>query len=378
MKIIFLKNNIWNKKKANTGFSLLELVLAVAIFSLGSFAMATMLIDSNISTRLSTERTEALFHAKEGIEAVRSIRDNDWSDLVEGSAGLAVDPNTSLWTLSGSSDSIGDNDKYTRTVSISTDPENENLKNVSVNIAWNFTPSRIASTTLSTIFSDWIHVENTGFDFTDGLISYWSFDGDADDDFGTNDGTASGATLTTGVGGVPNTAYSFDGADDYIDVVNNVSLNPSAEISISVWINSLNISQGVQTIVCKPASSGWSNPYARYCLRVAANKIQFWTQDFFSRYFQSAITLSSNTWYHIAATYDGSTQKIYINGSLDYGASLPASGSITSSIYNLAIGSHATGASYGEIFYGSIDEVRIYNRALLPEEISALYSEYGE
>src|SRR3989339_1399937 len=48
---------------------------------------------------------------------------------------------------------------------------------------------------------------------TNGLISYWSFGGNALDSVGDNDGTVTGATLTTGIKGLANTAYAFDGND---------------------------------------------------------------------------------------------------------------------------------------------------------------------
>ena len=154
-----IKKNIKNKK----GFSLLELVLAVAIFSFSSFALATMIIDSNISTRLSADRTEALLYAKEGVEAVRSIRDNDWATWVgtaDGNHGLMINSANSTWAFN-TSDSDLINDKYTRTVNLATDPLVPTSRDVSVNISWNLTPGRIASTTLSTIFSNWPDVINS-------------------------------------------------------------------------------------------------------------------------------------------------------------------------------------------------------------------------
>jgi hypothetical protein len=52
---------------------------------------------------------------------------------------------------------------------------------------------------------------------TDGLVAYYSFDGNANDQSGNgHDGSVNGATLTTDRFGTPNSAYSFDGIDDYI------------------------------------------------------------------------------------------------------------------------------------------------------------------
>lgn len=139
-------------KNKKLGFSLLELVLAIAVFSLGSFAVATMLIDSNISTKLSSERIEALFYAKEGIDAVRSIKENTaWAEFSDGEYGL--DNSGGNWVLSVSPDLI--NDKYTRTVTVEAVEGFTTVKNVSVEIAWDLTPARRVSTVLSTVLTNW-------------------------------------------------------------------------------------------------------------------------------------------------------------------------------------------------------------------------------
>lgn len=144
-------NFIKNKKNNNLGFSLLELVLAIAIFSLGSVAMATLLIDSSISTRLGTERTMALLYAKEGVEAVRSIRDNSWADLEDGTHGLLNSGGG--WSFNSSSDLI--DDKYTRIITVVASSTSTSTKEISVNISWTLTPGRTASTTLNTILTNW-------------------------------------------------------------------------------------------------------------------------------------------------------------------------------------------------------------------------------
>ena len=75
-------------------------------------------------------------------------------------------------------------------------------------------------------------------------------------------------------------------------------------------------------------------------------------------------SLTANVWTHMAATYDGSTVRLFINGVQV--ASAAFSGSITSSTNPLRIGGNSI---WGEYFQGMIDEVRIYNRALSQPEI---------
>ena len=145
------KNKKINKK---LGFSLLELILAIAVFSIGSFALATLLIDSNISTKLSTERINALLYAKEGIGAVQSIRNSGWAALTDGNHGLSHA--NSSWSFVSSSDLI--DNKYTRVISIANTPGANpatSSKTVTSNVSWNLTPVRIASTTITTILTNW-------------------------------------------------------------------------------------------------------------------------------------------------------------------------------------------------------------------------------
>ena len=77
-------------------------------------------------------------------------------------------------------------------------------------------------------------------------------------------------------------------------------------------------------------------------------------------------TLPLNTWSHLAATYDGTALRLYVNG--DQVSSAPLTGSIAVSSGPLRIGGNAI---WGEFFHGLIDEVRVYNQALAPSEIQA-------
>jgi chitodextrinase len=74
--------------------------------------------------------------------------------------------------------------------------------------------------------------------------------------------------------------------------------------------------------------------------------------------------LTANTWAHLAATYDGATMRLYVNGVQV--ASRAQTGAIATSTNPLQIGGDSL---YGQYFAGRIDEVRIYNRALSAAEI---------
>ncbi len=83
-----------------------------------------------------------------------------------------------------------------------------------------------------------------------GIVAHYQFDGDATDASGSgNDATVSGALLTSDRFGNPNSAYSFDGVDDFIEKANPINLNMGSQSwSIAAWVNS-SVSDVGQSIV---------------------------------------------------------------------------------------------------------------------------------
>jgi prepilin-type N-terminal cleavage/methylation domain-containing protein len=360
-----------NSKDKN-GFSLLELVLAVAIFSFSSFALATMIIDSNISTRLSTDKTDALFYAKEGVEAVRSIRDNDWTawaSTTDGNYGLSINTvgSSSAWIFNGASDLI--DNKYTRTVNIATDPVVPTSKDVTVNIAWDLTPGRIASTTLLTIFSNWPDVINSSLAVPRGLVSYYSFDdagaGTAGDSIGGNDGTVTGATATTSVKGIANQAYSFDGSGDFVTITGYKGVVGTNPVSVSVWFKTSPSSAYKFLYMWGDDSSG-----ANYMYFNTDRKLQF---GIYGSCYIPVPGLDNDEWHHAVTTYNGTLMRFYVDGNEQTSYGSPMSCTLSVAPQNdLKMGVYKDG-EFGP-FAGSMDNVRIYSRALTADEVTTIYN----
>lgn len=80
-------------------------------------------------------------------------------------------------------------------------------------------------------------------------------------------------------------------------------------------------------------------------------------------------TLVANTWYHVAATFDGRQWTLYLNGNFENSTTI-ATSTLVSGTGDLNIGAYASGSYH---FNGAIDDVRIYNRALSAAEIKNLY-----
>jgi hypothetical protein len=121
---------------------------------------------------------------------------------------------------------------------------------------------------------------------------------------------------------------------------------------------------GWRTAVLKEQSSPSELVYALYAnsdtTQPAANV--FVGSDTYSQ----AGTIALNAWSHLAATYDGSTLRLYVNGTQV--SSQTIAGSILGSSGPLRIGGNTV---WGEWFKGSIDDVRVYDRALSAAEVQS-------
>lgn len=179
-----------------------------------------------------------------------------------------------------------------------------------------------------------------------------------------------GASYNSGnLGGVV-----LDGTDDYVSIPNSSSLNISSAITLEAWIYPTK-NTGVQNVISK-STNAVNNGY------IYPRTDNGWTASIF--YLQTASgwnTLSAtwpslNSWHYTAATYDGSTQKIYINGQLS--ASRNQTGTITTNSNSLVIGNQP---GFAEYYGGRVSQVKIYNRSLTASEIlqnyNATRSRYG-
>lgn len=131
-----------------SGFSSVEVVLAAATFALLVTALIGSYFYGQESTALAGNRARAVMLAEEGLEAVRNIRDANFSNLSDGTHGLSTTGNQ--WNLSGVSDITG---IFTRTITISSDGTNR--KAVSCTVSWQQNPQRAGSVVLTSRLTSW-------------------------------------------------------------------------------------------------------------------------------------------------------------------------------------------------------------------------------
>jgi parallel beta-helix repeat protein len=205
------------------------------------------------------------------------------------------------------------------------------------------------------------------------LVAYWSFDegsGTTASDSSGNGNTGAlhgGATWTDGKSAK---ALDFNGVDGYVQIPQSSSLDVTAQVTVETWVylRAYVDSTGMNShLVSRSDSSG--GPL--YVLATFANGKINYDAGPFSGYHSSVATLPLNSWTHLAMTYNGASVCLYINGVLD--SNYAQSGSIPTTSNWLAIGCKPTAPSGGPGTYaytnGTIDEVRIYNRALTQQEI---------
>jgi chitodextrinase len=199
-----------------------------------------------------------------------------------------------------------------------------------------------------------------------GLVASYGFDegtgANAIDSSGnSNTGALSnGAAWTAGKFG---TGISLDGVDDRVNVGDSASLDLSSAMTIEAWLRPSVLGSGWRTVVLKERTSG--HVYALYAnTSGSVPSGEAVLSSGAAADATSTTQLPLNTWTHLAVTYDGTTLRLWVNGTqVD---STPAAGGVQTSTGALRIGSNSI---WGEPFQGQVDEVRIYGRALTSTEI---------
>jgi hypothetical protein len=226
--------------------------------------------------------------------------------------------------------------------------------------------------------------ESQGDALEKGMVGYWKLDDGsgtsaADASGNANTGTlTNGPTWTTGnIGG----ATTFDGTDDYTSMPSSSAYNfaYNQDFGVSTWVKipSTQVNTGSTTneIIQK-----WNNSANGYPFVIRLTNQTHGTPGKINavRYdgtnnpgVSSTTTINDNTWHFISFTKRSSVLSLYIDGALQGTATDTTTGT-TSNSDPLTIGVRA-GSPYLYYLTGSVDEPRIYNRALSADEVSKLY-----
>jgi hypothetical protein len=212
-----------------------------------------------------------------------------------------------------------------------------------------------------------------------GLAGWWNFDegsgtSAADSSGNNNTGTLQNSpTWTTGeIGGA---VGPFNGSNQNVTVPAAASLDLTGPWTVSTWVN---LSQVPSSGASQTLLSRFKTAYANYALQVDNNNccgaglgwvIKFQNSGGTFYYSKFVTPISTGTWYHLAGTWDGTTLTMYVNGA-SAAASTPGAIPILATGTTLYLGSGGP----SNFMYGSLDDARLYNRALSASEVWRLYN----
>jgi hypothetical protein len=209
---------------------------------------------------------------------------------------------------------------------------------------------------------------------TNGLVGWWPFNGNANDESGNgNNGVLTGVQSTSNRLGIQNSALLFNGSSS-ITIPHNSKLN-SDFISFSLWFNTN--SKNFGSLIYKTSSSAkneqfgcvlnypvenstvWSVKNGNNCANPGAG----WQTTTMNK------PISTGNWHHLVCTYDGQFSKVFLDGKLI------VEDTFQPSKIDNCIGDINIGKGYDDNYYfnGKIDDLAIWNRPLNVHEIYRLY-----
>ncbi len=199
------------------------------------------------------------------------------------------------------------------------------------------------------------------------ILADYSFSGNANDDSGNGyDATVNGATLTTDRFGNPNSAYEFDGINDFIDTETTFDYQ---ERTISLWVMAYDtltdrvvISQDANTLNYGRFSIAFNNGGGIVGAAGGEAPQQIYNQP------------NLNEWYHIVLVRNSTTTKTYVNGNLTQTGVSGTLGSSFAPNPETVIGVHRDESQ--RFFSGKIDDVKIFDCELSATEVDSLYGDY--
>jgi hypothetical protein len=200
-----------------------------------------------------------------------------------------------------------------------------------------------------------------------GLLSYYPFNGNGNDLSPFNNHlTNNGATPTADRFGNANAAYDFDGISSFLTRTNpSYTFNSTSTFTVSFWYKRVNTaSLGIPIMHATTASGNFV-----WIFQLASLYMQFGTNKQGSAWIWAQSTTTTDVWTHIAMVYNAGQMTLYkdnvaaATGTFNHTA-------VSSTTLPLLIGKGVGGSH----FYGQIDDIGIWNRALSQCEINDLYT----
>jgi len=347
--------------------------------------------NTNVSANISGLSAGTTYHFR--VKAVNSVGTTYGSDMTFTTAGLAPTATTMAATNKTATGATlnatvnanmvstavtfeyGTTSSYGQTINASPSPVTGNaITNVSANLTgltagttYHFRVKAVNSVG-TTYGSDMTFTTLYPPPPTSGLSAYYPFNGNANDESVNNyNGTVTGAVLSPDRFGTNNSAYYFNGINNKIYIGN--SLIVQDRISVSCWVKSTATSGQI-------ISTGSRNSY-RIGKTEDGVDCGLYLSDASDGYgIGTSAVVDCSDWTHVVIVYNGSEVNLYINGQWKSKATGAGSVFCNQTVY-LNFGTYQWGSSCSDWYKGYLDDVRLYNRVITPEEVDALYHEGG-
>ncbi len=213
-------------------------------------------------------------------------------------------------------------------------------------------------------------------------IAKYPFNSNAENTISTNyDGTVNGVVLSEDRDLNPNSAYEFDGVDDYISINNQPVIN-SSNFTITAWANMAGSGGGthalnpifIQRNNVISATSSLIGLFAEYNNNQVTFMVRNQNSGILTPTSISSPSPNYNEWHFYAAVKDSTSLTLYID-SVEVGSvPCPVLGSFNTGADNTDIGRHYYSGAAKSFFNGKIDDVEIHNCALSEDEILDIYN----
>ena len=206
-----------------------------------------------------------------------------------------------------------------------------------------------------------------------GLVGYWPFNGNANDESGNgSNGTVNGATLTADRYGSVDKAYFFNGVDTYIDLASAGLSSDPGICTYSVWFKTDTLYTGLydETSVLLTKRHVDNGPsWASIQIDQNCNVNFVIDGPAFDQDVPGGSSVCNNEWQHLVCVKNLNVYSVYLNSVLVNSQTVNYTHS--GSTMNMHVGHHG---AWNTWFYGSIDDIGIWNRVLSLTEIEDLYN----
>ncbi len=208
---------------------------------------------------------------------------------------------------------------------------------------------------------------------TNGLVGWWPFNGNANDESGNgNHGTVNGASLTRDRFGNISKSYNFNGKTDYISVP-NIAIQGNNERTFSSWFLTYYNPIWYTGEMIISTGSGSNLQSGTFNLRLDNQNQYLGFMGFVNDYYPTGNVIVKDSVWHLAVlVYKDDTLKFYVDGQFEKSTYQP--GLSTNGQSNFFGKSNDINQSNQSYWIGKLDDIGIWNRALSQQEITALYN----